>query len=128
MAMQHWQTIDYFILLDKVPLTSGKCFCLVNSDIWNKYQLHKRLGNKLMVCIWRHGGRVGGPTQRNYYVINSIVGSSRRRWLTLPAPSPEIDCKLRIWRYSKLVMMIVNSIGQIMSILQIWNFKYRYLA
>ena len=30
------------------------------------------------------------------YVINSIVGSSRRGWLTLSATSQEIDCKPRI--------------------------------
>ena len=32
------------------------------------------------------------------YVINSIVGSSRRGWLTLSAISQEIDCKPRILR------------------------------
>ena len=30
------------------------------------------------------------------YVINSIVGSSRRGWLTLSATSQETDCKPRI--------------------------------
>ena len=30
------------------------------------------------------------------YVINPIVGSSRRGWLTLSATSQEIDCKPRI--------------------------------
>ena len=30
------------------------------------------------------------------YVISSIVGSSRRGWLTLSDASREIDCKLRI--------------------------------
>ena len=30
------------------------------------------------------------------YVVNSIVGSSRRGWLTLSATSQEIDCKPRI--------------------------------
>ena len=30
------------------------------------------------------------------YVINSIVGSCRRAWLTLSAASREIDCKPRI--------------------------------
>ena len=31
------------------------------------------------------------------YVINSIVESRRRGWLTLSATSREFDCKLRIW-------------------------------
>ena len=37
---------------------------------------------------WRHNTKE--------YIINSIVGSSRRGWLTLIAISREIDCKPRI--------------------------------
>ena len=55
---------------------------------WNKIKKHGHHSeyDELMVCIWRHGGHVGGTTQKNMLLVTLSDPAGVGGWHCLPHP------------------------------------------